>query len=126
MQGLVKRQYLPQEASALEQQWLEQIRTGTFSEGVTGVGTLKFMKNTGDTPAQYPVLQSLSAAGLSRLTEAERYALQMVDEAVQSVQQGDQALFAVAPGLRPGPESRLEEFDPTKEYIYAVPRVVGG
>jgi hypothetical protein len=124
MQGLTRRTYTEEEAQRLEEQWLEMVRTQSFSPGVLGVGEFRLFGHTGDTPGTYPQVRDLSC--LATLGPAELYALQMIEEASEDVMGRGQVLVAVTPGSAPSPEGRLEAFDATKRCIYALPRVVGG
>ncbi len=119
-----KKHYTDEEAQRLEQAWMEQVRTQQFSPAVVGVGEFRLFGKTGDTPGTYPQIRDLDC--LATLTEAERYALQMIDVAANSALAQEQALVAVVPGSQPRPEGRLTTFDPTKPCIFAIPRVIGG
>jgi hypothetical protein len=124
MKGLIRKSYSEEEARALELQWLELVRTGTFSEGVVGVGEFRLFGRTGDTPGTYPQIRSLAV--LQTLLPAELYALQMIATAAETVIGQGQTLVAVPQGRQLGPEDYLSAFDATQICIYAVPRVVGG
>ncbi len=124
MKGLIRKSYSEGEAQLLEQQWLEQVRTGTFSEGVMGIGEFRLFGKTGDTPAKYPRIPSLDV--LPKLNAAELYALQMIEIAAETVVTQGQTLVAVPQGREPGPDDYLPAFDATQTCIYAIPRVVGG
>jgi len=124
MKGLSRKSYSEEEAHLLEQQWLAQVQAGTFSEGVVGVGEFRLFGKTGDTPAKYPRITSLDV--LPRLNAAELYALQMIEEAAETVVGLGQALVVVERGRHPEPEDYLTAFDATRPCVYAVPRVVGG
>ena len=123
--NIPKQSYNQAEAIRLEKAWAEQVRTSTFSKGVVGVGEFRLFGSTGDTPGTYPHLAP--TAVVEELTEAERYALSMINTAAEfAVSQRQQTLFAVQPGQRPNPEDRLTTFDPTRPAIWAIPKVVGG
>lgn len=123
--NIPKQEYSQSEATRLEKAWAEQVRTKTFSPGVVGVGEFRLFGATGDTPGTYP--QLAPTAVVEELTEAEKYALSMINTAAEfAVVSRKQALFAVQPGQRPNPEDRLITFDPTRPSIWAIPKVVGG
>lgn len=126
--NMPQRVYSQAEATHLERQWAEQVRMKTFSTGVVGVGEFRLFGSTGDTPGTYP--QLAPTAVIEELTEAEKYALYMINTVTEvAITHREQALFAVQPGQlgqRPNPEDRLSTFDPTYPAIWAIPKVVGG
>lgn len=108
---------------ALAQQWAARVQTGTFSPAVIGIGTIRIMGKSGDTPVNFPRIASLEA--LPNLELDEQWAVQAAQAIVSHAATQHRTVFAVAPGEATQPE-RVTAFDPTVESLLVVARVAGG
>lgn len=110
----------------LERRWQERCCSGTFSPAILGVGTIRVMGRSGDTPVQFPRIASLNA--LDGLEPDEVYAVRAAQEIINQAQEQSRSVFAVdAPtgGAAPTPVP-VREFDPSVASMVIVARVAGG
>jgi len=110
----------------LERCWQERCRSGKFSPAILGVGTIRVMGRSGDTPVQFPRIASLDALG--SLEPDEVYAVRAAQQIINQARAQSRSVFAVdAPtgedALEPVP---VREFDPSVASMVIVARVVGG
>jgi hypothetical protein len=111
---------------ALEQRWRERVQIGTFSPAVLGIGTIRIMGRSGDTPVQFPRIASLDALDL--LEEDEQWAVRTAQQIVAQAQQQQRSVFAIAPasaGSTPSPRP-VQRFDPSVASLMVVARIAGG
>jgi hypothetical protein len=110
----------------LERRWQERCRSGKFSPAILGVGTIRVMGRSGDTPVQFPRIASLDA--LSTLEPEEAYAVRTAQEIINQARAQSRSVFAVdAPTGEDAPAPvPVLEFDPSVESMVIVARIVGG
>lgn len=110
----------------LQQLWEERVRTKNYSPAVLGLGTVRVMGRSGDTPLSFPRITSLAA--LETLSEEERYALRTVQTIVEEAPRESRTVLAVsAPVHNELPSPRpVTRFDPTLSEIIVVARIAGG
>jgi hypothetical protein len=69
----------------LERRWQERCRSGKFSPAVLGVGTIRVMGRSGDTPVQFPRIASLDT--LDGLEPEEVYAVRAAQEIIKQARE---------------------------------------
>ena len=109
----------------LARRWQARIASGAFSPRVKGLGTIRVMGRSGDTPVNFPRIESLAA--LTELEPDEQWAVRMAEAIVSEASHQHRAVFAVQPGtttvVAPTP---IHTFDPMAESLVVVARVAGG
>lgn len=110
----------------LERRWQERCRSGKFSPAILGIGTIRVMGRSGDTPVQFPRIASLDA--LDSLESDEVYAVRVAQQIINQAREQSRSVFAVdAPTGDTAPTSvPVREFDPSVESMVIVARVAGG
>jgi hypothetical protein len=111
---------------ALQRRWQERCRQGNFSSAVLGVGTIRVMGRSGDTPVAFPRVESLAA--LDTLEADERWALQQAQDLINSARTRRRPVMATQPprpGVIPNPVP-VYEFDPKSENLLILSMTQGG
>lgn len=110
----------------LQRRWQERCAQGNFSPAVVGIGTVRVFGKSGDTPVQFPRIESLAALG--ELAEDERWALGIAEEIVTAAQTRNRPVMATQPpqaGTTPAPNP-IRTFDPKVEHILILSLTRGG
>jgi hypothetical protein len=98
-----------QDPKELARLWQERCAAGTFSAGVQGVGTIRVMGNSGDTPVAFPRIESLSALGT--LEADEIWAVEEAKKIFEAARAQNRPVMRVDPGAAQQVE-RVANFDP--------------
>ncbi len=115
----------PNEAE-LQRRWQQRIRDGQFSAAVVGLGTIRVMGRSGDTPVPFPRIESLDALG--QLAPDEQWAVRAAEAIVNQARAASRTVLAPQPG-QPGTAGQvasLNTFDPNLEHILVASMVTGG
>jgi hypothetical protein len=110
----------------LARRWAERVRSGQFSSAILGLGTIRVMGRSGDTPVQFPRIASLDALGA--LEPDEQYAVRAAEAMLAQARAQSRAVFAVTvpPGGRAPAPVPVTTFDPAAESLVIVSRIAGG
>ena len=109
----------------LAQRWTARVASGEFSSAVKGVGTIRVMGRSGDTPVNYPRILSLDA--VPELEPDEQWAVCMAEAIVVQARQQQRTVFTVQPGEAALTSATpVQTFDPMAETLVVVARVAGG
>ena len=102
----------------LHARWQQRVDSGTFSAGVEGLGNIRVMGRSGDTPLAFPRIASLDL--LPSLEPDEQWALRQAEAALLAAQRESRTVF------NRETSAVVTEFDPHVAEMLIVSRIAGG
>ena len=108
--------YTPEEMTELTLLWADRVERGEFSEGVTGLGTIREMTDAGDEPLMYPVLADLDV--LPQLSREEQFVIRYLE--AHTAQQVALGRSVVAGSHQEG-HMAVAAYDPTRSFMPTQP-----